>query len=133
MLPPPHHLLVIDDEPFIGRMIEMQFGPGPFRVSTALDGPSGLALLRANPDVALVLVDVNLPGGVSGLDVMEEARREPALSRVPFVVLTATGQKAHLDRARALGAAAVVTKPFSPHNLYVQVCALVGDPATAES
>lgn len=129
----PHHLLVIDDEPFIGRMIEMQFGQGPFVVSTALDGASGLALLRAHPDAALALVDVNLPGGLSGLDVIEEARREPALARVPFVVLTATGQQAHLDRARALGAAAVVTKPFSPHKLYLQVCALVGVPAAAES
>ena len=129
----PHHLLVIDDEPFIGRMIEMQFAQGPFRVSTALDGPAGLALLRADPDVALVLVDVNLPGGMSGLDVMEEARREPALARVPFLVLTATGQQAHLDRARALGAAAVVTKPFSPHKLYLQVCALLGEPASAEA
>lgn len=129
----PHHLIVIDDEPFIGRMIEMQFGQGPFVVSTALDGPSGLALLRAHPDAALALVDVNLPGGVSGLDVIEEARQEPALARVPFVVLTATGQQAHLDRARALGAAAVVTKPFSPHKLYLQVCALVGEPAAAEA
>jgi len=129
----PHHLLVIDDEPFIGRMIEMQFGQGPFRVSIALDGQAGLSLLRAHPDAALVLVDVNLPGGLSGLDVIEEARREPAVARVPFVVLTATGQQAHLDRARALGAAAVVTKPFSPHKLYLQVCALVGEPASSES
>ena len=129
----PHHLLVIDDEPFIGRMIEMQFGQGPFRVSVALDGPSGLALLRAHPDAALALVDVNLPGGLTGLDIIEEARREPALGRMPFVVLTATGQQVHIDRARALGAAAVVTKPFSPHKLYLQVCALVGEPGPAEA
>ena len=128
----PHHLLIIDDEPFIGRMIEMQFARGPFRVSVAGDGPTGLDLLRANPDVALVLIDVNLPG-LSGLDLMAAARAEPALAHVPFVVLTATGQKAHLDRARALGAAAVVTKPFSPHKLYQQVCALVGEPADTEA
>lgn len=120
-------MLVIDDEPYIGRMIAMQFGRGPFRVSTAADGPAALAFLRANPDVALVLVDVHLPGGVSGLDVMADARADPALARVPFVVLTASGQKAQVDRARALGAAAFVTKPFSPSRLYRQVCALVGE------
>lgn len=128
----PHHLLIIDDEPFIGRMIEMQFSRGPFRVSSATDGPTGLAFLRAHPDVALVLVDVNLPG-LSGLDLMEAARAEPALAHVPFVVLTATGQKAHHERARALGASGFVTKPFSPYKLYQQVCALVGEPADAEA
>jgi CheY-like chemotaxis protein len=129
----PHHLLVIDDEPFIGRMIEMQFERGRFVVSVAADGPTGLEFLRAHPDVALVLVDVHLPGGVSGLDVMAEAREDPALARVPFVVLTATGQKAHLERARALGAAGLVTKPFSPNKLYQQVCALVGEPAPEDA
>jgi CheY-like chemotaxis protein len=129
----PHHLLVIDDEPFIGRMIEMQFARGPFLVSAATDGRSGLAFLRAHPDIALVLVDVHLPGGLSGLDVMAEARQDPALARVPFLVLTASGQKAQLDRARSLGAAALVTKPFSPNKLYQQVCALVGEPAAEEA
>ena len=123
----PHHLLVIDDEPFIGRIIDMQFSRGPFRVSSATDGPSALAFLRAHPDVEIVLVDVNLPG-LSGLDVMEEARRDPALARVPWVVLTATGQQAHLERARTLGASGVVTKPFSPNKLYQQVCELLGEP-----
>lgn len=129
----PHHLLVIDDEPFIGRMIAMQFERGPFRVSAEGDGASGLAFLRAHPDIALVLVDVHLPGGLSGLDVMAEARRDVALAAVPFVVLTATGQQAHLDRALALGAAALVTKPFSPNKLYRQVCALLGEPVGEEA
>jgi CheY-like chemotaxis protein len=121
----PHHLLVVDDEPFIGRIIAMHFERGPFRVSVAFDGPSALTLLRANPDVALVLLDVNLPG-MSGLDVMEEARKDRALAHIPFVVLTATGQSANRERALALGAAGFVTKPFSPNKLYQQVCAVLG-------
>jgi CheY-like chemotaxis protein len=124
----PHHLLVIDDEPFIAHIIEIQFSRGPFRVSSATDGAAALAFLRAHRDVALILVDVGLPG-LSGLDVMEEARREPDLARVPWLVLTATGHQAHLDRARSLGAAAVVTKPFSPNKLYHQICELLGESA----
>ncbi len=64
-------MLVIDDEPYIARMIAMQFDRGPFRISAANDGTSALAFLRAHGDVALVLADVNLPGGMTGLDVME--------------------------------------------------------------
>jgi CheY-like chemotaxis protein len=122
----PHHLLVVDDQPFIGRIIAMHFERGPFRVSVAFDGPAALAFLRANADVALVLVDVNLPG-MSGLDVMEQARQDPGLARIPWVVLTATGQSANRERASALGAADFVTKPFSPNKLYQQVCALLGE------
>jgi CheY-like chemotaxis protein len=128
-----HHLLVIDDEPYIGRMIQMQFERGPYRVSTTGDGPAGLAFLREHGDVALVLVDLNLPGGLSGLDVIAQARREPAMAAVPFVVLTATGQQGQLEQARALGAAGLVTKPFSPNKLYQQVGALLGVPAAEEA
>jgi CheY-like chemotaxis protein len=122
----PHHLLVVDDQPFIGRIIAMHFEQGPFRVSLAYDGPSALAFLRANFDVELVLADVNLPG-MSGLDVMEEARRDLDLAHIPFVVLTATGQSANRERALALGAAGFVTKPFSPNKLYQQVCEVLGE------
>ncbi|MBI4543252.1 MAG: response regulator [Gemmatimonadetes bacterium] len=121
---PPRHLLVIDDEPFIGRIIRMQFERGPYRVSVAGDGRSGLAFLREHPDVDCVLVDVNMPD-LSGLDVIEEARRDPRLRRTTFVVLTAAGQAAHAERAKALGAAAFVTKPFSPKKLFRQIGAIL--------
>lgn len=126
MVARPHHLLVIDDEPFIGRIVQLEFERGPYQVSVAADGDEGLAFLRAHPDVDLVLLDLNMPIR-SGLDVLEEARREPALARVPFVVLTAAGQSAYAQRARALGAAAFLTKPFSPKKLLRQVAALLGE------
>lgn len=126
-----HHVLVIDDEPFIGRMIAFNFAQGPFRISTAEDGPSALAFLHAHPDVELVMADVNLPGK-SGLDVMEEARADASLPQVPWLVLTGTGDTTHLERARALGAAAIVTKPYSPRKLVRLVSKLVGEPLGPE-
>jgi len=122
----PHHLLVIDDEPFIGRIVRFEFEQGPYRVSIASDGNEGLAFLRANPDVDLVLLDVNMPTR-SGLDVLAEAKADPALGKVPFVVLTAAGQSAYAERAKALGASAFLTKPFSPKKLARQVAAILGD------
>jgi len=127
----PHHLLVIDDEPFIGRIVRLEFEQGPYRVSVASDGDEGLAFLRANPDVDLVLLDVNMPAR-SGLDVLAEARGDPALGKLPFVVLTAAGQSAYADRARALGAAAFLTKPFSPKKLRRQVAEILGDEPDAD-
>ncbi len=123
-----HHLLVIDDEPFIGRIVRLEFEQGPYRVSIASDGDEGLAFLRAHPDVDLVLLDVNMPAR-SGLDVLAEAKADAALGKVPFVVLTAAGQSAYAERARTLGAAAFLTKPFSPKKLLRQVAAILGEPA----
>ena len=126
MVARPHHLLVIDDEPFIGRIVQLEFEHGPYRVSVASDGDEGLAFLRAHPDVDLVLLDVNMPIR-SGLDVLEEARADPALGKVSFVVLTAAGQSTYAERARALGAAAFLTKPFSPKKLARRVAMILGE------
>jgi len=127
-VPTPHHLLVIDDEPFIGRIVRLEFERGPYRVSVAHDGDEGMRFLREHPDVEVVLLDVNMPVR-SGLDLLEEARQDPRLGKVRFIVLTATGQSATAERAKALGAAAFVTKPFSPRKLLRQVAGLLGEPA----
>jgi CheY-like chemotaxis protein len=56
-------VLVIDDEPSIGRLMEAALGGNGFRVRTALSGPDGLNLLRGrNEDIRIVLLDVQMPG-----------------------------------------------------------------------
>ena len=123
---PRHHLLVIDDESHIGRIVQMQFEKGPYRVSHTPDGPSGLAFLAANTDVDGVLLDLNMPG-MSGIEVLGVMQLDERLSAIPTVVLTAAGEIGQVERARELGAAAIVTKPFSPKKLYRQIAALLGD------
>jgi len=127
----PHHLLVIDDEPFIGRIVRLEFERGPYQVSIAHDGDEGLRFLREHRDVDLVLLDVNMPAR-SGLDLLEDLRRDPRLRDVRVIMLTAAGQSATAERARSLGAAAFVTKPFSPKKLLRQVAALLGEPVDGD-
>jgi CheY-like chemotaxis protein len=128
---PSHHLLVIDDEPHIGRIVRMQFERGPYRVSLADDGAAGLAFLAENPDVDCVLVDLNMPG-MSGSDFLGTARADARYAKIPMLVLTAAGQIGQVEEARAKGAAAIITKPFSPKKLYRQVAELLGDDPDAE-
>lgn len=122
----PRHLLVIDDEPFVGRIVRLEFERGDYQVSIALDGREGLAFLRAHDDVDLVLLDLNMPG-LSGLDVLAEAQRDPRLTGTPFVVLTAAGQNTYAERARSLGATAFLTKPFSPKKLVRRIADILGE------
>ncbi len=131
MAGPAHHLLVIDDEPHIGRIVRMQFERGPYRVSLAHDGSAGLDFLAANPDVDCILVDLNMPG-MSGIDFLRAARAQDAYAKIPMLVLTAAGQIGQVEEARDLGAAAIITKPFSPKKLYRQVCGLMGEDPAAE-
>jgi CheY-like chemotaxis protein len=125
------HLLVVDDEPYIGRIVRMQFEQGPYRVSVATDGRGALEFLAGNADVDAVLIDLNMPG-MTGIDVMEAVRRDARFAHMAFVVLTAAGQVGQVERARELGAAAVVTKPFSPKKLYRQIATMFGDALDAD-
>ena len=60
---------------------------------------------------AVVLLDLNLPG-FSGLQTLAELKGDPALRRVPVVVLTTSKSQSEVDRCYELGAAAVLNKPL---------------------
>ena len=126
-----HHLLVVDDEPYIGRIVQAQFERGPYRVSCVGDGPAALDFLGGHDDVDCILLDLNMPG-MSGVELLEQIRKHSRYAAVPSLVLTAAGQIGQVERARALGATAIVTKPFSPKKLYRQVAELLGDDPDAE-
>ena len=131
MVAPTHHLLVIDDEPYIGRIVRSQFERGPYKVSSVTEAETALEFLRHNADVDCILVDLNMPG-MSGVEFLEVARREPSYRKIPMLVLTAAGQIGQVERAQELGAAAIVTKPFSPKKLYRQIAELLGDDPDVE-
>ncbi|MFL5612587.1 MAG: PleD family two-component system response regulator [Gemmatimonadaceae bacterium] len=122
---PTFHVLVADDEPHIGRIIKMKLEQGPFRVTLAYDGREALDLLRRDPDVDLVLLDLMMPH-LSGLDVLAAMKADSRLQDLPSIILTAAGQEQQHHRALELGASEFLTKPFSPKKLYARAAQLVG-------
>src|SRR3954451_3797507 len=104
----------------------MTFERGPYRVSPAHDGHAGLAFLGEHGDVDCILVDLNMPG-MSGTDFLRAARGDARYAKIPMLVLTAAGQIGQVEEAREQGAAAIITKPFSPKKLYRQICQVLGD------
>src|SRR5690348_15651951 len=119
------HVLVADDEPHIGRIIKMKLEQGPFRVTLAYDGREALDLLRREPNVDLVLLDLMMPH-LSGLDVLAAMKEDERLHDLPSIILTAAGQEQQHHRAIELGASEFLTKPFSPKKLYARAAELVG-------
>ncbi len=119
------HVLVADDEPHIGRIIQMKLEQGPFRVTLVYDGAEALDVLHRERDVDVVLLDLMMPN-VSGLDVLMEMRADHRLRAVPCIILTAAGQEQQHRRAMELGATEFMTKPFSPKKLYARTAVLSG-------
>lgn len=122
-------VLVADDEPHIGRIIETKLSQGPFRVTLVYDGEEVLAALAANPGIQLVVLDLMMPR-LSGLDVLDRLRQDDRWRALPCLILTAAGQDHQETEARRRGADAFMTKPFSPKRLYAQVAELCGVPNT---
>ncbi|HUR92018.1 MAG TPA: response regulator transcription factor [Gemmatimonadaceae bacterium] len=122
-----HRILIADDEPHIGRIIQMKLEQGPFEVLLAEDGEAALDAIEREPDIALVVLDLMMPK-LSGLDVLSRLRAHDATKTLPTIILTAAGEEDQQRNAMRLGATEFLTKPFSPKKLYTMVAQLLGVP-----
>jgi two-component system, OmpR family, alkaline phosphatase synthesis response regulator PhoP len=113
-------VLVADDEPYIGRIIQMKLENGPYRVELVHDGREALERLESDEAFDLVLLDIMMPYA-SGLDVLAQLRQLPHRNGTPVIMLTAKGQDADRERAAAYGATDFLTKPFSPKKLLARI------------
>ncbi|GGY07010.1 hypothetical protein GCM10007160_38100 [Litchfieldella qijiaojingensis] len=118
-------VLVVDDEPNIVLSLEFLMQQAGFEVVTAEDGEQALARVAEQaPD--LVLLDISLPD-ISGFDVLEQLRADPARARLPIIMLTAHGREVEREKGMALGADDYVTKPFSTQALVDKVRTLLDE------
>jgi len=114
------HVLVVDDDPPVRRMLERTLAAEGHAVTTAADGGAALAAVeRAAPD--LVILDVAMPG-IDGLAVTQRLRGKGVTA--PILLLTA--RDAVADRVEGLDAGAddYLTKPFAVEELIARVRAL---------
>lgn len=110
------HVLVADDEPYLGRIVQMKLEDERYRVSLVDNGRAALELLEGEEVVDVVLLDILMPG-MTGMEVLERVRTLPHRAETPVIVLTAKGQDTDRAEALSLGAVDFFTKPFSPKKL----------------
>src|ERR1700740_1892935 len=114
---------MIEDDRDIVELVRYNLANEGFEVTALADGLAGLSLLRKSaPD--LVILDLMLPK-MPGLEVCKEIRRDPALNRLPILMLTARGEEADRVIGLEMGADDYVTKPFSPRELVARVKVLL--------
>lgn len=119
MSAPEPHVLIVDDDPLIVRLLELNFRLGGFRVSSATRGDRAVEVAAGSMPDAIVL-DVSMPG-IDGYEVCRRLREDHGMSDVPVVMLTAYGRDEDKARADAFGVTAYVTKPFDPEVLVATV------------
>jgi CheY-like chemotaxis protein len=105
-------VLVIDDEPFVARLITEVLKASNLEcdVDYCSDGGQGRAK-AAQGEYDAISLDLAMPL-MDGIEALEEMKRNPKSAHIPVVVVTGQRDPALHQRAMELGAAAVVTKPF---------------------
>jgi DNA-binding response OmpR family regulator len=116
---PDSTVLVVDDDPVILKLLEVNFEMEGFTVLVARDGEEGIEVARRDqPD--LVVSDIMMPK-VSGLELVTALKSDPTTSEIPIILLSAKAQNADVRSGLEAGADDYVTKPFEPLDLVDRV------------
>lgn len=112
-------VLVVDDSGtarmFVQRCLEA-IGLSEAEFHEAADGKAALAILKNTP-IDLVMTDLTMPI-MGGEELLSSIKSDEALKKSLVLVVTSAGNKAKETTLLALGALAVISKPFAPADLY---------------
>ncbi len=116
------HILVIEDDPDILELLQYNLSKDGYRVFTATDGETGMAMAtRQQP--TLIILDLMLPG-IDGLAVCRRLKAQAQTADIPIIMLTAKSEESDIVVGLELGADDYLTKPFSPRELVARVRAI---------
>ena len=119
----PPTVLLVEDDPVILRLLEVNFELEGFAVLLAHDGAEGIELARSEaPD--LIISDIMMPK-VSGLELVAALKTDEATSAIPIILLSAKAQSSDVKAGMEAGADDYVTKPFEPLDLVDRVNGLL--------
>ena len=112
----PRHILVVDDEPQITRVLRTTLSTHGYELRVANDGDAALDIIKDwTPD--LVITDLSMPN-MTGLDLCRRIRTQ---SRMPIIVLSVKGEERTKIEALDSGADDYITKPFNMNELLARV------------
>ncbi|MDP2320645.1 MAG: response regulator transcription factor [Acidobacteriota bacterium] len=120
---PPTRILVAEDDPDIGSLLEHYLRKAGFMATIVTSGRDVMPQIkREAPD--LVVLDLMLPG-LDGLQVCRAIRADANTAAIPIIMLTAKAEESDRIVGLELGADDYITKPFSPNEVVARVRALL--------
>ncbi len=114
-------ILVVDDESRMRKLVKDFLVRENYEVLEAADGEAALDIFYREPDIAMLILDVMMPGR-NGFEVCREVRES---SKVPIIMLTAKGDESDELNGFELGVDEYIAKPFSPKILAARVGAIL--------
>jgi CheY-like chemotaxis protein len=108
-----HKILVVDDDPVVGKSFDRVLSKKGYAVITARSGEEALNKLRSE-DYDLMFTDIKMPG-MDGLEVAEKAKA--GRPWMPVVIITGYGTVENETRAKAAGVSEFLHKPLSPDTI----------------
>ena len=122
-------ILVADDESHILNVVSLKLTNAGYTVFTAVDGQEALELATAQrPD--LLITDYHMPQ-LSGLELCQRLRQNPATAGIPTIMLTARGYSLEPSDTEQNGINCMLSKPFSPRQLLATVNEMLASAAAA--
>lgn len=115
----PEVILVVDDDPDILRVVEVNLRLHGYQVLLAKSGGEALAMLEVQRP-HLALVDLMMPG-MDGLELTRRLRADPMVTALPIIMLTAKALVSDKVAGLAAGADDYIVKPFDTSELLARV------------
>jgi CheY-like chemotaxis protein len=115
-------VLIVEDEPVVRAVIVEMLGEQGYQTLEAIDGPSGLRILRTNARIDLLVTDVGLPG-MNGRQLADQARETRPGLKVLFI--TGYAESVAISDGFLQPGMEMITKPFDLDNLSQRIRAMV--------
>ena len=115
--------LIVEDEIETAEMLAEMMSLSGYQVKKSFGGASSIHLIsRSQPDI--LLLDVMMPD-LSGLEILRYVRRDPALTHIPVIVISAKSLPKDIEEGFGAGANAYLTKPVAYLDLHMTVTRLL--------
>lgn len=114
-------ILCVDDSDTIRSQLREALSGAGFEALEAADGLKGLTQIRANPDIALIICDVNMPE-MDGLTMCKKLKEAEDIQKKPVVLMLTTETSAELKaQGKEAGVLGWITKPFEAAKILAAV------------
>lgn len=114
-------ILVVDDDKEIVELLSIYIKNEGYEAIAANSGQEALDQLAAHSDIALMVLDIMMPG-IDGIEVVKRVRKD---SQIPIIIVSA--KTTDMDKIQGLitGADDYVTKPFNPLEIMARIRSLL--------
>src|SRR5699024_3589390 len=122
----PMKIMTVDDSAIVRKIIRSAVGVLGYDVIEAADGEEALNILEnENEDIALILLDWNMPG-VNGFEILKIIKRDDRLKSIPVMMVTSETGGKNIIEAMQAGATHYLLKPFTIEELTKRMLECLG-------